>query len=249
MLKVRIIPVLTFNGLGLVKTKQFQAPRMVGNPVQAARVFNSRGVDELIFLDIQASKQKRKINLKIVKDVIKECFMPVGIGGGITCLEDIGNLLKIGADKVVLKTIALENPSFVQEASHFYGSQCITISADVYRDASGEFLIHSEQQERLKLADFLRQMEDLGAGEIVLNSVDKEGLMQGFDLELVRLGSSLTQLPLIAVGGAGNLKHFEELFEQTSCQAVGASSIFHFTQYTPLDIKQTLKKMNQPVRL
>ena len=112
MLKVRIIPILTFNGFGLVKTKNFQNPRMVGNPVQSARVYNSRGVDELVFLDITASNQKRKINLKLVADVIKECYMPVGIGGGIESINDINDLLKIGADKVVIKTKALTNRPF-----------------------------------------------------------------------------------------------------------------------------------------
>jgi cyclase len=121
MLKTRIIPILTFNGFALVKTKKFDNPRMVGNPVQAARVYNSRGVDELIFIDIFATKQKRKINLKVAKDVIKECFMPVGIGGGISTIEDINDLLQIGADKVIIKQIALLNPSFITSAANFFG--------------------------------------------------------------------------------------------------------------------------------
>ena len=143
MLKVRIIPILTFNGFALVKTKQFAQPRMVGNPVQAARVYNSRGVDELIFLDIFASKQNRKQNLNIVRDVIKECFMPVGIGGGIKTIEDIQALLKIGADKVVIKTQALTNPDFILEASNFFGAQCITISADIKKQED-RYMVHNE---------------------------------------------------------------------------------------------------------
>ena len=130
MLKVRIIPILTFNGFGLVKTKQFQQPRMVGNPVQAARVYNSRGVDELLFLDIFATKQKRKLNLKMVSDVIRECFMPVGIGGGIDNIEDIRDLLKIGADKVIIKTAAINDPDFVNKAADFFGAQCISVAVD-----------------------------------------------------------------------------------------------------------------------
>ena len=139
MLKVRIIPVLTFNGFGLVKTKQFSNPRMVGNPVQAARVYNSRGVDELIFLDIFSTKQNRQINLKIVQDVIKECFMPVGIGGGVKSIEDINLLLRIGADKVVIKSEALLNPDFIQEASHYFGAQCISIAVDAYKNEENEY--------------------------------------------------------------------------------------------------------------
>jgi cyclase len=132
MLKVRIIPILTFNGFGLVKTKKFTNPRMVGNPVQAARVYNSRGVDELVFVDIFASSQNRKVNLKLVADVIKECYMPVAIGGGIETIEDINNLLKIGADKVIIKTKALLDAKFIDEAVAFFGSQCISIAIDAY---------------------------------------------------------------------------------------------------------------------
>ena len=141
MLKTRIIPILTFNGFALVKTKQFNNPRMVGNPVQAARVYNSRGVDELMFIDIFATKQNRKINLKIVKDVIKECFMPVGIGGGITTLEDINDLLQIGADKVVIKNVFFSNPEFIISAANFFGSQCISISIDVIKKMNILFLM------------------------------------------------------------------------------------------------------------
>ena len=134
MLKVRVIPILTFNGLSLVKTKQFKLPRIVGNPIQSARVFNSRDVDELVFIDIMASKMKRKINLNLVKNVIKECFMPVTIGGGISSFEDISDLLKIGADKVLIKTKALNDIDFIKNAVNYFGSQCISISVDVLTD-------------------------------------------------------------------------------------------------------------------
>src|ERR1700746_580058 len=134
MLKARIIPILTFNGFGLVKTKKFTNPRMIGNPVQAAKVYNSRGVDELVFLDIFATEQNRKINLKLVKDVIKECYMPVAIGGGIQNIEDINDLLKIGADKVVIKSKALTDIEFIKESVAFFGSQCITIAIDAINE-------------------------------------------------------------------------------------------------------------------
>ena len=134
MLKVRIIPVLTFNGLSLVKTKKFSFPRIVGNPVQAARVFNSRNVDELIFVDINASNQKRKINKNLVKKVIDECFMPVTIGGGIETFEDINEFLRIGADKVVIKTKAIKDSDFIRQAVSYFGSQCISIAVDAYKE-------------------------------------------------------------------------------------------------------------------
>jgi len=248
MLKVRIIPILTFNGFALVKTKQFAQPRMVGNPVQAARVYNSRGVDELIFLDIFASKQNRKQNLNIVRDVIKECFMPVGIGGGIKTIEDIQALLKIGADKVVIKTQALTNPDFILEASNFFGAQCITISADIKKQED-RYMVHNELGIEISMEEFIVQMQKLGAGEIILNAVDYDGMMQGFNLDMINMASKLTQLPLVCVGGGGELSHYKELFENTPCEAVGSASIFHFTQYTPLDIKNTLKEIGKPVRI
>jgi len=249
MLKTRIIPILTFNGFGLIKTKQFENARMVGNPVQAARVFNSRGVDELVFLDILATKQNRKINLKMVKDVIKECFMPVAIGGGVSSLDDINDLLKIGADKIVIKNQALHNIEFISEAANFFGSQCITIAADAYLHDDGVYYIYENGKTNIRLIEFLKSVELHGAGEVVLTSVNRDGMMQGFDLELVKLAESHLQIPMIVSGGAGNLDHFKILFENTACEAVGASSIFHFTQYTPQDIKNQLAAINKPVRL
>jgi cyclase len=234
MLKIRIIPILTYNGFGLVKTKQFSNPRMVGNPVQAARVYNSRGVDELVFIDLNATKQKRNLNLAIVKDIVKECFMPVGIGGGITSINDINNLLKIGADKVVIKNQALINPVFIKEAAYFFGSQCITIAVDVKRSGH-EYYIYNELGLNIRFEDFIQQMEDLGAGELIITSVDND--------------EKLSSLPLIAVGGGGDMSHYKELFSKTNIEAVGSASIFHFTQYTPLDIKNELYSIGKPVRL
>jgi cyclase len=248
MLKTRIIPILTFNGFALVKTKQFTNPRMVGNPVQAARVYNNRGVDELIFLDIFATKQQRKINLKVVKEVIKECFMPVGIGGGINCLEDINDLLKIGADKVIIKSMSLIKPDFISESARFFGSQCISISVDVIKK-NDSFLIQNEYGLNIGLLDFLKKMEELGAGEFVLNSVDNDGQMNGFDIELIKAAEKATSLPLVCVGGAGNLDHYIELFTETSCDSVGSASIFHFTRHTPFDIKQKIANIGRAVRI
>lgn len=248
MLKVRIIPVLTFNGFALVKTKQFQNPRMVGNPVQAARVFNSRGVDELIFLDIFASRQNRKINLKIVKDVIKECFMPVGIGGGIDSIKDIQNLLQIGADKVVIKNTAIKKPSFINSAANFFGSQCISISVDVIKK-NDTYYIYNDLDKEISMVEFLKIMEDNGAGEIILNNVEKDGMMSGFDYESFNIARKNCQLPIVCLGGGGNLQHFVDLFDHTDCNAVGSSSIFHFSQFTPLDIKNSLNTIGLPVRI
>jgi cyclase len=248
MLKVRIIPILTFNGFALVKTKKFSNPRMVGNPVQAARVYNSRGVDELIFLDIFASTQNRKINLRVVKDVIKECFMPVGIGGGIRSLDDISNLLKIGADKVVIKTAVLQDPDFIKSAVGFFGSQCISVSIDVIKHDQ-KYFIYNNVDKNIQLEDYIGLVHELGAGEIILNNVDNDGMMEGFDLSLFNLVNNICRIPVVYVGGAGNLTHFEDLFEKTSCNAVGASSLYHFTQYTPSDVKRALSENGINVRM
>lgn len=248
MLKTRIIPILTFNGFALVKTKKFENPRMVGNPVQAARVYNSRGVDELIFIDILATKQNRKTNLNIVKDVIRECFMPVGIGGGISTLEDINDLLQIGADKVIIKQIALLNPSFITSAANFFGSQCICISIDVYKKDE-EYFINNQAGENFKMVDYIKIVQELGVGEIILNNVDSDGMMNGFDTNLYNIASLIAKVPIVYVGGGGNLEHYEELFTKTACNAVGSASIYHFTQYTPLDIKNRLKSIGKPIRI
>jgi cyclase len=221
---------------------------MVGNPVQSARVYNSRGVDELVFLDIFATSQKRKINLKLVSDVIKECYMPVSIGGGIESIEDINDLLKIGADKVVIKTRALLDIDFIKDAVNFFGSQCISIAVDATKSNQG-YKIHNKLNIDKDLSDFINEMIDCNVGELVLTSVNKDGLMNGFDIELINYVEKMTNIPLIAVGGGGEIKHYEELFTETRIQAVGSASIFHFTQHTPKDIKRALQSINIPVRI
>lgn len=248
MLKTRIIPILTFNGFGLVKTKNFKTPRMVGNPVQTARVYNSRGVDELVFLDIFASEQKRKINLKLVGDVIRECYMPVAIGGGITSIDDINNLLKIGADKIVIKNKIIEDPAFINEASGVFGDQCITLAIDAIKQ-DGEYLLYNKLGKTIKLVDYLHELAAYHFGEIILTSVDNDGMMNGFDIELVKLVEGIIDVPVVVAGGGGNPGHFKELFTQTQVEAVSAASIFHFTQYTPYDIKKAIADVGKPVRI
>lgn len=221
---------------------------MVGNPVQAARVYNNRDVDELVFLDIFASTNKRKINLKLIADVIKECYMPVGIGGGIETIDDINALLKIGADKVIIKTKALTDKAFIREAVSFFGSQCISIAVDAYQTPEG-YKIHNKLGLDILLNQFIKEMIDCHVGEFVVNSVDRDGLMNGFDIALINQVEQLTNIPIIAVGGGGNMEHYKTLFTETHVQAVGSASIFHFTQFTPLDIKNQLNEINIPVRI
>ncbi len=249
MLKNRVIPVLSFNGFALVKTKQFGNPRMVGNPMQAARVYNSRNVDELIFVDIFASRQKRKVNLAVVKQVVNECFMPVTIGGGINSVKDINDLLQIGADKVVIKSSAIHNPGFITEASKVFGSQCIVVSVDVIKKPEGLKIYDTENDSSTDALAFIKQVESLGAGELFINDIQNDGMMNGFDLQLFQASSSATKLPVIACGGAGMPEHFPPLLANKNITGLAAASIFHFTQYTPFDIKFAVDNAGFPVRL
>jgi cyclase len=249
MLKCRVIPILTFNGLALVKTKQFaNNARTVGNAIQAARVFNSRNVDELVFLDIYASDQKRKINLQMVRSIINECFMPVAIGGGIASIEDIHDLLAIGADKVVIKSMLIENPKFINEASNIFGSQCITLAIDVIK-ADNSYYLYNRLNKIIPLVEFLMNISSLNFGEIILTSVNNDGMMEGFDIQLVQLVERLVNVPIVVSGGAGTPEHFKELFTKTHVEAAGAASIFYFTRYTPHDLKMAISSVGRPVRL
>lgn len=248
MLKIRLIPVLTFNGIALVKTKQFNSnPRMVGNPVQAARVFNSRNVDELMFLDIFATRQSRKINLKLVEKVINECYMPVSIGGNISNFDDINDLLKIGADKVVINTHAM-NHDFIDQASKEFGESTIIFSIDVETESNGDkYIIYHNK--KLLLNNELKKINKLSFGELLINSVNNDGMMNGYDIELFNFFKEKVNKPIILNGGAGNLNHFSDVFKKCDVQAVAASSIFYFTKNTPSDIKNEIKTIKSNVRI
>jgi cyclase len=186
--------------------------------------------------------------MKLVADVIKECFMPVAIGGGIDSIQDINDLLKIGADKVVIKTKALNDINFIKEAVAFFGSQCISISVDAYK-TSGDYKIYNKLDLDINLSAFINEMTNCEVGEFIINSVDNDGMLSGFDINLINLVEGMTNIPIVAVGGGGHLSHYKELFTRTNLQAVGSASIFHFTQYTPQDIKKELQSINIPVRL
>jgi cyclase len=249
MLKIRLIPVLTFNGIALVKSKQFNPnPRMVGNPVQAARVFNSRNVDELMFLDIFATRQSRKINLKLVEKVINECYMPVSIGGNISNFDDINDLLKIGADKVVINSHAM-NHAFINQSSKEFGESTIIFSIDVITELNGDKFIVYHDKKILINNSILKKINNLSFGELLINSVNRDGMMNGYDIELFNFFKEYVDKPIILNGGAGNLNHFNDLFKKCYIQAVAASSIFYFTKHTPNDIKNEIKKIKTNVRI
>lgn len=249
MLKIRLIPVLTFNGIALVKSKQFNAnPRMVGNPVQAAKVFNSRNVDELMFLDIYATRQSRKINLNLVEKVINECYMPVSIGGNIANLDDVNNLLKIGADKVVINSHAMSS-DFINNASKEFGESTIIFSIDVKTENNGDKYIIYHNKKVLLNQEELQRIDELSFGELLISSVNNDGMMSGYDTELYNVFKGAVNRPIILNGGAGNAGHFSDLFKKCEVQAVAASSIFYFTQNTPNDIKKEISTIRANVRI
>ena len=248
MLKKRIIPILTFDGKSLVKTIQFSKTRTVGNPIQSARVFNARNVDELVFIDIKATTEKRKINHQLIKRIIDECYMPVTIGGGINSIEDISNLLNIGADKILLNDALVRDPKFVSNAVNYFGSQCVSASIDVF-EFNNQLCIKNNFNQKILASKFIRKIKKLNVGEIIINSVHRDGIMGGFDLEISKLFSNEFDCPIITVGGAGNLTHFEDLYKSGYKGDIGISSLFYFTQYTPNDVKRALSKIDIPVRL
>ncbi len=243
MLKVRIIPTLLWKGMGLVKGVGFDSSRRVGTLLPAIKVYNTREVDELILVDILATKEERGPDWEAVAEFSGECFVPLTVGGGIRDLDDIRDLLRAGADKVCINSSAFDNLQLISEASSHFGAQCVVISIDARADGQGGYECHSRcgtLPTGRDPAEWAREVESLGAGEILITNIDHDGTMEGYDLELTRLVSRAVNIPVIASGGAGNYGHMLEALQQGEAAAVAAASIFHFTQQTPLEAKQHL---------
>jgi len=237
----------------MVKPIQFGAggERDVGYPATTARVYDSQDADELVFLDISASHEGRAFLLDTLRDVAQNCFVPLTAGGGVRTLSDIKELLSAGADKVSVNSYALENPEFIKEAAEMFGNQCIIVSIDVRKNAQGNYEVYTERGTRQTGRDaveWAREVTRLGAGEILLTSIDKEGTMAGYDLPLVRAVASAVTIPVIANGGAGNRQHLADVLESTHTQAVAASSIFHFSDSNLSQVKSFLFNSGLPVR-
>jgi len=242
MLKSRIIPSLLLKDGRMVKSINFGNYRDVGHPLTTAKIYDAQRADELLFLDISASREGRKILFDLIRQVAEECFMPLGVGGGITSVEDIRELLKSGADKAVINTAAVENPDLVKKAALRFGSSTVAVSIDVKKNAQGEnevFIRGASEPTGLSPAAWAKQAEGLGAGEIILTSVDREGTMSGYDLELIRAVTGAVSIPVIAHGGAGKLSDFQEALV-AGASAVSAASIFHFTDQSPIKARKYL---------
>ena len=252
MLTKRIIPCLDVKDGRVVKGVQFVELRDAGDPVENAKFYDEQGADELTFLDITASYEKRKIILTVVEKTANEVFMPLTVGGGIRDLMDIRDLLNAGADKVSMNTAAVEDSDFIRRAAERFGSQCIVLAIDAKRRAPSGWKVYTHGGRTLTGLDAVawsKKGEELGAGEILLTSMDRDGTRDGYDLALTRTISEAVGIPVIASGGAGNLEHLYEALAQGSADAVLAASIFHYREYSIQEAKKYLREKGVEVRL
>lgn len=250
-LKSRIIPILLLKNGRCVKGKQFKDFRDTGNPVTAAKIYNAQRVDELVFLDIMASREGRDTLLNIITSTARECFMPLTVGGGVKSIEDMKVLFAAGADKVAINTAAVENPDVIRQASEHFGRANVVVSIDYKINADGnrEVCTHAgTKASGLEALAWAKKSADLGAGEIILTSIDREGTMTGYDLEFINTVSTAVDIPVIAHGGAGTLKHLEEGITVGRASGVALASIFHFTDQNPIKARLYLKNAGLNVR-
>ncbi|MCC6063616.1 MAG: imidazole glycerol phosphate synthase subunit HisF [Thermocrinis sp.] len=251
MLAKRIIPCLDVDKGRVVKGVKFQNLRDAGDPVEVAKSYEEQSADELVFLDITASAEERKIMIEVVQRVAETIFIPFTVGGGVSSLEDIRRLLSAGADKVSINTAAVKNPQLIYESAKRFGSQCIVVAIDAKRSERGwEVYIHGGRTPTgLDAVEWAKRVESLGAGEILLTSMDADGTKKGYDIELCRAVASAVSIPVIASGGAGTMEHFYEVFTQTSVDAALAASLFHFKEVSIPELKAYLKNKGVHVRL
>ena len=255
MFKVRIIPCLDVKDGRVVKGVNFVNLRDAGDPVEAAVAYDAAGADELTFLDITASHENRGIMLDVVRRTAEACFMPVTVGGGVRSIDDIRSLLRSGADKVSINTAAVNNRHFVKEAAEKFGDQCIVVAIDAKKvskpaeDARWEIFTHGGRHPTgLDAIAYAREVVALGAGEILLTSMDRDGTRQGFDIPLTRAIADAVPVPVIASGGAGTLEHLREGLVEGGADAVLAASIFHFGEFTIAQARAYLRAHDVPVR-
>ena len=252
MLTKRVIPCLDVKDGRVVKGVNFVDLIDAGDPVEQAQVYDRAGADELCFLDITASSDNRGIIYDVVRATAEHCFMPLTVGGGVREVEDVRKLLLSGADKVSINTAAVNRPDFVAEAARKFGTQCIVVAIDAKRDGKGGFEVFTHGGRNptgIDAVAWAGRMTELGAGEILLTSMDRDGTKQGFDVELTRAVADAVSVPVIASGGVGNLAHMVDGIEKGHADAVLAASIFHFGEYTISDAKQAMRAAGLPVRL
>lgn len=252
MIKKRIIPCLDVKDGRVVKGVNFVGLRDVGDPVELAKRYNTEGADELVFLDISKTQEGHDLMIDVIKDTAKELFIPLTIGGGIKTTGDIKQLLDAGADKISINSAAINNPSLIKEAAGRFGSQCITIAADVkFDEDENDYFIHTHggsKKTDIRAFDWIEQCEKSGAGELLITSMNHDGIKDGFDLSFLSRAQNTVNIPIIASGGAGNTDHFIDLFNDTDVSAGLAASIFHNREVGIADLKEQLKSENIEVR-
>ncbi|MFM8720364.1 MAG: imidazole glycerol phosphate synthase subunit HisF [Chthoniobacterales bacterium] len=252
MLAKRISPCLDVTGGRVVKGTKFLELRDAGDPVECAKAYDAQGADELVFLDITASSDNRATMVDVVERTASECFMPLTVGGGIRTVEDMKVMLRAGADKVSINTSAIQRSDLVREGAERFGSQCIVVAIDARRRPEGRWIVYTHGGRNptdLEAVAWAKTVAGLGAGEILLTSMDADGTKEGYDMDLVRSVSEAVSIPVIASGGAGKLEHMADVLLNGGADAVLAASIFHFGEYTVGDVKRFLAERGVPVRL
>ena len=231
MIQARVIPALLLKGQGLVKTVKFKDPKYLGDPINVVRIFNDKEVDEIVLLDITATPEKRGPQFEMLKNIASEAFIPLAYGGGIRSMDDVHILLGIGIEKLILNTSAVENPALVREIADHAGSQAVVVSMDVKKNFLGKYEIFTHCGQKKTGLDPVKhavEMEKMGAGEIFVNSIDRDGMMQGYDIDLVKKIADAVSVPVVACGGAGNLNDVAKVIKQGHASAAAAGSIFVF---------------------
>ena len=251
MLKKRIIPCLDVKNGRVVKGVNFVNLIDAGDPVEQAKFYSEEGADEVCFLDISASLEKRKTMMNIVSKTAEKVFIPLTVGGGINEVKDIRSLLKSGADKISINTAAILNENLIKESSDRFGSQCIVVAVDAKKH-NNDWYVYSHggtKKTNINVLSWLEKLEKLGAGEILLTSMDRDGTKNGFDLDLLKKSTNLLNIPVIASGGVGKLEHFKEGVTKGGASALLAASVFHFAEFSIKEVKLFLKKNNISVRV
>ena len=252
MLKKRIIPLLLLKQKRVVKGKKFTNFKDTGNPITAVKVYSSQEADELMFIDIEQDKNSKNVLLKTIKEVSKQCSMPLAVGGGIKCVDDVRSLLLAGADKVLINSALIDNPTLIQDVAQIFGSQCIIGGIDykTEKNSNLKYVYKDCGKTKLKLdpLNHALKLQSLGVGEILFNSIDHDGMMEGFDNDYIKKISKLLSIPLIACGGAGNFMHLVELFKNSSTSAAACASLFHFGDNNPIRARSFLRNYKIPMR-
>ena len=251
MLKNRIIPCLDVKNGRVVKGINFVDLQDAGDPVEQAKIYSDGGADEICFLDITASNENRDTIYHVVKETSKKCFVPLTVGGGVRSVEDINKLLNCGADKVSINTAAVQDSNVVLESSKKFGSQCIVVAIDAKKngDKWDVYTHGGRNNSKLDALEFAKKMEDNGAGELLVTSMDRDGTQIGYDINLMKKISSMVNIPLIASGGVGNLDHLAEGIKEGNASAVLAASIFHYGKHSVIEAKEYLNSKGIPVRI